>query len=223
MLLVPERYMMRIFIIGAVILLTIFVAGCSPTNDETSITESTTISEGPGSSEPTDTPTETLEPTVTSKPIIKATPTSEPTSEPTVTPEPTREPSPTPDIQMYLDLDLPEGNPIIGQTVAIRYLCRTCHFKEEHEPFIGFTAVNGLPPILERGEVRIADPDYTGKATSNLEYFFESIYLPELYIVEGEWVEAMPTTFNYRLTDAQDLADLIAWLEALNDPEFENK
>jgi len=76
---------------------------------------------------------------------------------------------------------------------------------------------------MERGQIRIADPKYTGKATSNLEYVFESIYYPELYVVEGEWAKAMPRNYDYPLTDEQDLVDILAWMVALNDPESEFK
>jgi hypothetical protein len=204
MLFVSDRFMMPILIASAVIALAAFVAGCSPVGDGEAMLESTTVSEGSDNSNSATEPTRT--------PM------------PNATPEPTREPSPTPDIQMYIDLDLPEGNPLSGRNLAIRNGCRGCHFNEDYESFaIGFAAVDGLPQIMERGEVRIADPKYTGKATSNLEYIFESIYLPELYIVEGEWVEAMPLSYAHRLTNGQDLADLLAWMAALNDPEFESK
>lgn len=216
MLFVSNRLMMQILIASAVIALAAFVAGCSPVSDEEAMLESTTVSEGSNSTDSATKPTRTPMPTATPEPTR--------TPMPIATPEPTREPTPTPDIQMYIDLDLPEGNPLSGRNVAIRNGCRGCHFNEEYEGFaIGFAAVDGLPSIMERGEVRIADPKYTGTATSNLEYIFESIYLPELYVVEGEWVEAMPLSYDYRLTDEQDLADILAWMAALNDPEFEKK
>jgi hypothetical protein len=224
MLLLSNRNVMRILISFAVIMLAMFVAGCDPASDEPSPTQSATVSEGQGSSEPADTPTETPEPLATHEPTSEPTATNEPTLEPTPSPEPNREPTATPDIQYYLDLDLPEGNPLNGKLVAIRNGCRGCHFVEDYADFaIGFAAADGLPAIMERGELRIADPEYTGSATSNLEYIFESIYLPELYVVEGQWMKAMPLTFHYRLTDEQDLADLLAWMAALNDPESENK
>lgn len=208
------RFLIQMLIAGAAIVLAAVIAGCNPVSDDRSISELTAVSEGSNNSDSATDPTRT--------PTLVATP--EPTSEPTSTPRPTQEPTATPDIQKYLDLELPEGNPLSGRNLAIRNGCRGCHFNEEYEDFaIGFTAVDGLPPIMERGEMRIADPNYTGKATSNLEYIFESIYLPELYIVDGEWVKAMPLHYDYRLTDEQDLADLLAWMAALNDPEFEDK
>ena len=214
--------MIRILIVGAVILLAMSIASCSPASDETSTSDAAIVAEGTTGSESAEEPTIAPTHTATSEPTIEPTSTSEPTPEPTATSEPTQEPTATPDIQMYLDLDLPEGNPLNGKVQAIRNGCRGCHFNEESEGFaISFAAVDGLPPILKRGEMRIADPGYTGKATSNLEYIFDSIYLPEAYVVEGEWVEEMPLSFNFRLTDPQDLADILAWMAALNDPDFE--
>jgi len=199
-----------------------FIAGCSPASDETSISMSATVPAGPNNSEPANAPTGTSEQVASIEPTLEPSKTPEPTTNPTATLRPTKEPSPTPDIQMFANLDFSAGDPFNGKLVAIRFLCRTCHLKQEHAG-IAFDAVDGLPSIMERGEVRISDPDYTGIATSNLEYVFESIYFPDRYVVEGEWVEAMPQTFGYRLTDPQDLADLLAWLEAQSDPDFEHK
>ena len=36
-------------------------------------------------------------------------------------------------------------------------------------------------------------------------------------------VKAMPVSFGYRLAGPQDQADLLAWMTALDDPEFEHK
>jgi hypothetical protein len=66
--------------------------------------------------------------------------------------------------------------------------------------------------MLERGEVRIADPAYEGSASTNWEYIIESILFPEVYVVPGSWVEPMPTDFSDRLTE-QDLADILAWMD----------
>jgi hypothetical protein len=217
-----NRLMMRILIAGAVIMLATPIAGCSQVGDEKSETEPTTVLAGPGNSEPATEPTGTSEPVATIEPTLEPSKTPEPAANPTATLRPTKEPSPTPDIQMFANLDLPAGDPFNGKLVAVRFLCRRCHLKPEHAA-VAFAGADGLPPIMERGEVRIADPDYTGMATSNLEYIFESIYFPDRYVVDGEWVEAMPETFGYRLTDPQDLADLLAWLEGQNDPDFEHK
>lgn len=66
--------------------------------------------------------------------------------------------------------------------------------------------------MLERGELRIADPAYAGTAATNREYIIESIRFPEVYVVPGNWVESMPTDYGDLLTE-QDLADILAWLD----------
>jgi hypothetical protein len=74
-----------------------------------------------------------------------------------------------------------------------------------------FTASEDLPPILERGEVRIADPAYEGQAATNLDYILESIFIPEAYQAPGEWAVTMPDDFAQRI-EAEELAHLMAWL-----------
>jgi hypothetical protein len=69
----------------------------------------------------------------------------------------------------------------------------------------------GLPSIRERGELRIADPAYDGTASTNREYIIESVLLPEVYAIPGDWPEAMPTDFGDLITE-QDLADIVVWL-----------
>ena len=77
-----------------------------------------------------------------------------------------------------------------------------------------FAPVDALPNILERGEARIALPDYQGQGTTNREYVIESILLPEAFIVPGEWDETMPTHFNQTMSE-QELADILAWMATL--------
>ena len=65
---------------------------------------------------------------------------------------------------------------------------------------------------MERGEIRMIDPDYIGNASTNLDYIVESILLPEVYIVHVEGAtEEMSPSIGKLLTE-QDLADIIAWL-----------
>jgi hypothetical protein len=140
-----------------------------------------------------------------------ATTTSSPTPEPTLTAIPTSTPLP----EIDLDFELPEGDAEKGFTAAIRYSCHGCHVNELH-PTSGprFASDAEMPFILERGTVRIALPEYEGKATNNQEYTIESIVLPEAYIVPGEWKNPMPTTFYQRMTN-QELADILAWITTL--------
>ena len=130
---------------------------------------------------------------------------------PTMTPQPTATPLP----EIELNMELPDGDPEKGYLTAIRYRCNGCHVEDDHlENGPRFAASDELPNILERGEVRIADPEYQGRATSNYEYIIESILLPEAYFVEGEWPEAM-SIYNINIIKDQELADILAWMETL--------
>ena len=140
-----------------------------------------------------------------------------PTSEPTFTPQPTSTPestlTPLPEIE--LNIELPEGDPEKGFLTAIRYGCQGCHANDDHpENGPRFVDTDDMPNIFERGEVRIADPDYQGQATTNFEYIIESILLPEAYFVPGEWPKAM-STFNINIITDQEIADITAWMETL--------
>ena len=59
--------------------------------------------------------------------------------------------------------------------------------------------------------MRIADPGYTGSATTPEEYLIESILLADECIIPGEWEESMGTMFGYNLT-VQDPADVLEWM-----------
>lgn len=131
-----------------------------------------------------------------------------PTHTPTPLP-PTATPSPA--VQVNLQLELPDGDAKFGLSTALRYRCQGCHAGKD--PAFGprFESSAGLPRILGRGETRIADPGYQGTATTNQEYLIESILLPDVYRVAGEWEEPMPSTFHARITE-EELADIIAWM-----------
>jgi cytochrome c2 len=119
-----------------------------------------------------------------------------------------------------LAMELPQGDPLLGELTALNYRCTGCHdsgvYANEDGP--EFASGEGMPPILERAELRLSDPAYSGSATTDQEYIIESILNPEAYIVSGDWRETMPVTFHEDLT-AQDLADLIAWMETFSDSE----
>ena len=140
-----------------------------------------------------------------------ATMTASLTAEPTQTVEPTATSLP----EIDLNIALPEGDAQKGFTTAIRYSCHGCHVNELH-PTSGprFAADTEMPFILERGTMRIALPEYEGRATTDQEYMIESIFQPEAYIVTGKWKEPMPTTFQQRMSD-QELADILAWMATL--------
>jgi len=142
---------------------------------------------------------------------VRTTPTSTPTT-PTSTPPPT--PFATPLTEITLDIDLPEGDAKSGRALSLTFTCAGYHnplYPSEGPPL---QTEADLPGILERGDVRIAAPDYKGRASSNQEYSIESVYLPEAYIVPGEWKRPMPTYFLDRISH-QELADIIAWIETL--------
>ena len=137
--------------------------------------------------------------------------TNSPTPEPTITPLPTSTPFP----EIDLDMELPEGDADKGYLTAIRYSCHGCHVNELH-PTSGprFASDAETLFVLERGTMRIALPEYEGRATTDQEYMIESIFQPEAYIVPGEWEESMPTHFHQIMTD-QELADILAWIATL--------
>jgi cytochrome c2 len=112
-----------------------------------------------------------------------------------------------------LNIKLPDGDPETGFSRAIKFRCYGCHVQETMGP--QFDSAEDLPNIMERGAVRIAEKTYQGNATTNLEYIVESILLPEIYLIPGEWEDAMPTYFGEIMTE-QDLADVIAWMGTAN-------
>ena len=141
-----------------------------------------------------------------------ATMTPPPTSVPptaTMTLPPTSAPTSTSVIEIDLDIELPEGDSERGRKIALKFTCIGCHVN--NPDFIHFDSAEDLPSIMERGEVRIADPAYQGTATTNLEYILESILLTDIYIVPGDWEETMSPFRSDGMTE-QDLADVIAWM-----------
>ena len=119
------------------------------------------------------------------------------------------------DIDVDLGMEIAGGDALRGRNLAVRNRCHGCHADEGY-PEYGprFSSTEDLPHIMERGELRIADPAYQGQAASNMEYIIESIFRPDVYILPGEWEEAMPDTYHVRITDA-DLANIIAWIQSL--------
>ena len=156
-------------------------------------------------------PTNVLVTTATPESVATADPTS--TTEPSATPEPIA----TPLSEIPLDIDLPEGDAVAGAELSLVLTCRGCHNPQHpsHGPQFGPDA--DIPGILERGEVRIAAPDYAGRATTNQDYIIESVYLPDVYILPGEWRWAMPTDYLDKITN-QELADLLAWMAQEAEP-----
>ena len=135
---------------------------------------------------------------------------------PIPTPLPTNTPVPTATIDLTqkdgkdITIALPEGDIDNGRYLTIRWRCIACHL---HEGFPTFESKEGEPPVYERAAFRIADPDYAGSASTPEEYLVEAIVLPGDYLVPGEWEKQMDDNFDDRLS-IQDIADIIAWLQA---------
>ncbi|MFN2134494.1 MAG: c-type cytochrome [Candidatus Promineifilaceae bacterium] len=146
-------------------------------------------------------PAETVVPNETETPVL-------PTTAPTV------------DIRRYSQLDLSGGDPQQGLNVAIAFQCKGCHDSVRPQKGPRFAATDDLPPILERGAMRIADPSYEGQASSDLEYLLESIFVSEAYSVPGEWSVDMPTDYAERIED-EELIHLMAWLETFSEQTSE--
>ncbi len=127
----------------------------------------------------------------------------------TETVPPTSAPTSPPVVEIELEIELPEGDAEVGFTRAIKYRCFACHVQELNGP--QFDTAQDLPNIMERGNIRTADPAYEGSATTNQEYIIESILFTEIYLIPGEWEKAMPTYLGDIMTE-QDLADVIAWM-----------
>lgn len=124
----------------------------------------------------------------------------------------TMEAMPEPDIDLGMPIDT-EGNATRGEKLtAVVRRCVACHVDEAISGYgPRFSSTDELPPIRERGAVRIADPGYAGQATTNEEYLIESIFLPAAYVVPGEWEERMPHGYHEFLTP-REVADIVAWL-----------
>jgi hypothetical protein len=136
----------------------------------------------------------------------------------TPTPIPTNTPPPTPTLGLedkvgtVINLSLPEGDVEYGKSLATKWTCIGCHEASKAGPDFG--SAYGEPVILVRAELRLADPNYSGSATTPEEYVIEAILLPEDYVVEGEWKKAMPDYYGELLT-VYDLASIMAYLHVL--------
>ena len=147
-----------------------------------------------------------------------ATPVPTPTLTPTVLPTstPTLIPSPTPDYSIAVGTDifitLPPGDPEAGAKVVSLKGCLACHKLAPVGPL--WVSSEELPGIGARAELRIAQEDYTGNATSAQQYLFESVVLPDAYVVSGFPASLMLSNLSNELS-IQQLSDLIAYLLAI--------
>jgi mono/diheme cytochrome c family protein len=126
---------------------------------------------------------------------------------------------PMPVLEVDLGMSVEEGNPVRGRVTGSVYRCLACHADEEVVGYAPpFASTEDLPPIMERGELRIADPAYEGQAASNQEYVLESIFMPGVYLVPGEWKDTMPYNFHDYITD-EELADIMAWMKTFSEAD----
>lgn len=148
----------------------------------------------------------------TAAPTLVVTPTME---QPTETPLPPTN-TPEPETGIDLAMELPAGEWTKGILAISKYNCSSCHTTGAKGP--KFSATDELPPIMERGEMRITDPAYTGNATTAREYIIESILSPAAYEVAGDWSKTMPDSVGEEI-DEQELAHILAWLETFSEEE----
>jgi hypothetical protein len=135
---------------------------------------------------------------------------------PTDTPLPPTN-TPVPGSEIDLGMALPDGDPLLGRETALEYHCVSCHVNIKHPGVRGpeYAATDDLPPVMERGELRMADPAYEGRAVTDREYVIESILSPATHTVPGDWPNPMPETFHEDMSN-EELADILAWLETFS-------
>ena len=114
--------------------------------------------------------------------------------------------------EINLNIELPEGDPETGLNRAVKFRCFACHIQDETG--LPLESYGELPSIGERGEIRLSDPAYQGRASTNEEYLLESILYADVYIVPGDWDLEMPTYLADVMTE-QDIADVLAWMGTL--------
>lgn len=107
---------------------------------------------------------------------------------------------------------LPEGDPAAGEALAISQACTACHIDAPTGP--AWLPTADQPGIGNRASERIADPTYTGAASTPEQYLLESIVDTNAHIVDGFTANVMPQTYGGTLT-SQNVADLIAYLLTL--------
>jgi mono/diheme cytochrome c family protein len=118
-------------------------------------------------------------------------------------------PSPIDGVGTDITVELPAGDAVRGEALAVALGCTGCHVSQPVGP--AWIASASQPGIGDRAETRWQEGTYTGTATSAQQYLLESIVLPNAYLVEGFAEGVMPQTYGDSLTD-QQAADLIAYM-----------
>lgn len=106
--------------------------------------------------------------------------------------------------------ELPGGDPQNGEKLTISLGCTACHAISADGIGPYWPSTPEEPGISDRAELRISQPDYTGNAEDAYQYLFESIVIPDAFLV-ADYDNLMPNNYATTLTD-QDMADLIAYL-----------
>lgn len=109
-------------------------------------------------------------------------------------------------------VELPEGNPTNGEVLAASQGCVACHVSALVGP--AWMPTDAESGIGSRAESRLEQADYTGSAATPEQYLIESIIRTNDFIVEGFPPNVMPDNYGENLS-AQDLADLVAYLQSI--------
>lgn len=104
---------------------------------------------------------------------------------------------------------LPEGDAAAGEQKANSLGCVACHITTTTGP--AWLPSGDQPGIGTRAAQRLAQPDYAGKAETDLQFLYESIVGPNTYLAPGFAAGVMPPNYSSTLSE-QDIADLIAYL-----------
>lgn len=109
---------------------------------------------------------------------------------------------------------LPAGNADNGKKLTESLGCVGCHITAAVGPaWLASADPNGQGVGTHAG-ARFADSGYTGHATSADQYLHEAIVRPNDFVLPGFNPDLMPKVYGQKLT-AQDLADIIAYLQTL--------
>lgn len=113
-----------------------------------------------------------------------------------------------------ITIDLPPGNRFRGELLHEQLGCSACHIMEAIAP--QWRSLEGAenPGMLAVAEARWQDPNYTGQATSGVEYLIESTVLPDVYVVDPYEIALMSVDYSKQLSK-QDLADIVAFLTVI--------
>jgi len=135
---------------------------------------------------------------------------------PTPLPGPTPTPGPSPD---ELFAGLPAGDRAAGEAQAVTTACVACHIAAD--PSVALQGPAWLAKdsadgkgIATHAVERIAEENYTGKATTAEGYLYEAITNPNAHVVQGFAPNIMPGVYGTALSP-QQIADLIAYLKDL--------